>query len=204
MLKKSLIIALVVLLFLPSVAFGQKVESYTVQKNDTLWKIAVKYQVGITEIIAANKQLPDPNMIYPMQKINIPNIDATKGVEQQVLDLVNVERSKASLQPLKMDWELQRVARTKSCDMVQKGYFSHTSPTYGSPFDMMKQFGINFKAAGENIASGQKTPSEVMQSWMNSTGHRANILKSDFTHIGVGYCAGGQYGHMWTQMFITK
>jgi uncharacterized YkwD family protein len=100
-----------------------------------------------------------------------------------------------------MDWELQRVARTKACDMAQKGYFSHTSPTYGSPFDMMKQFGISYRTAGENIAQGQRTPQEVMQSWMNSSGHRANILKSDFTHIGVGYC---EQGNQWVQMFIGK
>ena len=102
--------------------------------------------------------------------------------------LVNQERSKAGLKPLAMDWELQRTARTKACDMSQKGYFSHTSPTYGSPFDMMRQFGISYKTAGENIAQGQRTPQEVMKSWMNSQGHRENILKPEYTHIGVGYC----------------
>jgi uncharacterized YkwD family protein/spore coat assembly protein SafA len=201
---KIIIIAFSLMLLIPATAFAQGTQTHTVQRNDTLWKIAVKYQIGVKEIIDANKQLPDPNMIYPMQKINIPNISQTKGVEQQVLELVNQERAKANLQPLKMDWELQRVARTKSCDMAQKGYFSHQSPTYGSPFDMMKQFGISFKTAGENIASGQRTPQEVMQSWMNSQGHRENILKPEYTHIGVGYCAGGSMGHMWTQMFIGK
>jgi uncharacterized YkwD family protein/spore coat assembly protein SafA len=201
---KIIIIAFSLMLLIPATAFAQDTQTHTVQRNDTLWKIAVKYQIGVKEIIDANKQLPDPNMIYPMQKINIPNISQTKGVEQQVLELVNQERAKANLQPLKMDWELQRVARTKSCDMAQKGYFSHQSPTYGSPFDMMKQFGISFKTAGENIASGQRTPQEVMQSWMNSQGHRENILKPEYTHIGVGYCAGGSMGHMWTQQFIGK
>ena len=88
--------------------------------------------------------------------------------------------------------------------MAQKNYFSHTSPTYGSPFDMMKRFGINFKAAGENIASGQRNANEVMAAWMKSQGHRENILKPEFTHLGVGYYRGGSYGHMWTQMFISK
>jgi uncharacterized YkwD family protein/spore coat assembly protein SafA len=202
--NKIIIIAFSLMLLIPATAFAQGTQTHIVQRNDTLWKIAVKYQIGVSEIINANKQLPDPNMIYPMQKINIPNIDQTKGVEQQVLELVNQERAKANLQPLKMDWELQRVARTKSCDMAQKGYFSHQSPTYGSPFDMMKQFNISFKTAGENIASGQRTPQEVMQSWMNSQGHRENILKAEYTHLGVGYCAGGSMGHMWTQMFIGK
>ena len=97
-----------------------------------------------------------------------------------------------------MNWELSRVARYKSQDMKDKGYFSHTSPTYGSPFDMMKKFGITYRTAGENIAKGQRTPQAVVNAWMNSSGHRANILNSSFTQIGVGYVADGNY---WTQMF---
>lgn len=180
---------------------AQSMDTYTVQEGDSMWKIAVKYQIGVSEIISANTQVTDPNMIYPNQKLNIPNIDQTKGVEQQVLDLVNKERAKVGLKPLQMDWELQRVARIKSQDMYSKKYFSHQSPTYGSPFDMMKQFGISYRTAGENIAQGQRTPQEVMVAWMNSSGHRANILKADYTHIGVGYEANGFY---WTQMFIGK
>jgi uncharacterized YkwD family protein len=114
---------------------------------------------------------------------------------------VNNERSKAGLKPLQMDWELQRTARVKACDMAENKYFSHQSPTYGSPFDMMKQFGITYKTAGENIAEGQRTPQEVMQAWMNSQGHRENILKREYTHIGVGYC---EQGNHWVQMFIGK
>jgi uncharacterized YkwD family protein/spore coat assembly protein SafA len=188
-------------LFLPSTSFAQGMDTYIVQKGDSLWKIAVKYQIGVKEIIDANKQFPNPNLIYPNQKVNIPNIDATKNVEQQVLSIVNQERSKAGIKPLQMDWELQRVARTKACDMATTGYFSHQSPDYGSPFEMMKQYGISYRTAGENIAKGQTTPSEVMQSWMNSSGHRQNILKSDFTHIGIGYC---EQGNHWVQMFIGK
>ena len=130
-------------------------------------------------------------MIYPNQKLKIPNIDNVKNVENAVLLIVNKERAANGLQPLQMDWELARVARTKSQDMATKNYFSHQSPTYGSPFEMMKQFGIQYKTAGENIASGQTTPSDVMVSWMNSQGHRANILNKDYTHIGVGYYRGG-------------
>ena len=199
--KRKIAILGLLLFMLPSISFAQTNDTYIVQRGDSLWKIAVKYQIGVSEIIAANKQIPNPDMIYPMQKINIPNIDQTKGVEQQVLTLVNQERSKAGLKPLTMDWELQRVARVKACDMAEKGYFSHTSPTYGSPFDMMKQFGISYRSAGENIAEGQRNPSEVMQAWMNSQGHRENILKNDYTHLGVGYC---QTGNHWVQMFISK
>ena len=143
-----------------------------------MWKISVKYQIGLSEIIQANPSSKILSMIYPNQKLNIPNIDNVKNVEEEVLTLVNQERSKIGLKPLQMDWELARVARMKSQDMAQKNYFSHTSPTYGSPFDMMKQFGINFRTAGENIASGQPTPKEVMESWMNSQGHQGQYFKT--------------------------
>jgi uncharacterized YkwD family protein/spore coat assembly protein SafA len=188
----------------PSTTNAQESKTHTVQSGESMWKISVKYQIGLSEIIQANPTVKDPTMIYPNQKLNIPNIDNVKSVESEVLTLVNQERQKQGLKPLQMDWELQRVARMKSQDMAQKGYFSHQSPTYGSPFDMMKQFGISFSTAGENIASGQPNPQEVMKSWMNSTGHRENILKPEFTHLGVGYYRGGSYGHMWTQMFIAK
>lgn len=204
--KKMLLITSMLLFMLPanSLTLAQTYDSYIVKKGDSMWKIATKYKIGVDEIINANKQVKNADMIFPMQKLNIPNIDETKNVENEVVALVNNERAKRRLQGLEIDWELARVARVKSCDMAKKGYFSHQSPTYGSPFDMMRNFGIKYRGAGENIASGQTSPAEVMQSWMNSEGHRANILKPDFTHIGVGYCAGGEYGHMWTQQFITK
>jgi uncharacterized YkwD family protein len=120
---------------------------------------------------------------------------------QQVIDLTNAERRKNGLPNLTADTKLSGVAQKKSEDMRQNNYFSHTSPTYGSPFDMMRDFGVTYKTAGENIAQGQQTPQQVVQAWMNSEGHRKNILSKDFTHIGVGY---DQNGHHWTQMFIGK
>lgn len=121
--------------------------------------------------------------------------------EQRVVELTNAERTKQGLPALQIDTELSKVARIKSEDMQKNNYFDHNSPTYGSPFDMMKKFGISYKSAGENIAQGQRTPEEVVQAWMNSAGHRANILNNGFTHIGVGYVESGNY---WTQQFITK
>ncbi|MBT2716530.1 CAP domain-containing protein [Bacillus sp. ISL-57] len=121
--------------------------------------------------------------------------------EQEVVKLTNAEREKQGLAALKIDTELSKVARIKSQDMKDNNYFDHNSPTYGSPFDMMKQFGISYKTAGENIAQGQQTPEEVVQAWMNSQGHRENIMNSSFTHIGVGYVESGNY---WTQQFIGK
>jgi uncharacterized YkwD family protein len=121
--------------------------------------------------------------------------------EQKVVDLTNQQRVKNGLPGLKVDLALSKVAREKSRDMSTNGYFSHTSPTYGSPFDVMKKFGITYRYAGENIAMGQRTPEEVVNAWMNSEGHRKNILSPNFTHIGVGYVAQGNY---WTQQFIGK
>jgi uncharacterized YkwD family protein/spore coat assembly protein SafA len=186
---------------LPSEAKAQGFDEYRVKSGDSMWKIALKYQIGVSEIIEANPQIKNPNLIYPQQLLKVPNIDSVKNVERQVVTLVNQERSKQGLKPLVVDWEVERVARYKSNDMQAKSYFSHTSPTYGSPFNMLKHFGVNYRSAGENIAKGQRTPSEVMNSWMNSSGHRANILNGSFTHIGVGYNASG---HVWTQMFISK
>ena len=121
--------------------------------------------------------------------------------EQKVVQLTNEERAKQGLAPLQLDTNLSKVAREKSKDMQTQNYFSHTSPTYGSPFEMMNQFGISYKSAGENIAMGQRSPEEVVNAWMNSPGHRANIMNASFTHIGVGHVEQGNY---WTQMFIGK
>lgn len=195
---KKLFCILMALLVLTVPAFAA--ETYTVQRGDTMWKIAVKYQVGTGEIISANPQVKNPDLIYPNQRLNIPTVSqSVLSYEEEVVRLVNIERSEAGLSPLTMNWELSRVARYKSEDMRQRGYFSHTSPTYGSPFDMMRSFGISYRAAGENIAMGYSTPAAVVEGWMNSSGHRANILSAKYTEIGVGYVASGNY---WTQMFI--
>lgn len=127
---------------------------------------------------------------------------STGSYAQQVADIVNDERSKAGLSSLTMNSDLSKVAQAKAEDMRDKNYFSHTSPTYGSPFDMMKQFGISYSAAGENIAKGQRSPESVMTAWMNSQGHRANILNSSYDQIGVGYCTDANGNTYWVQMFI--
>lgn len=174
--------------------------SHTVAAGDTMWKLAVKYQVGTSEIIAANPQIRNPNLIYPGDVLTIPETDlSVRAYEQEVIRLVNIERAKYGLAALTEDWELSRVARYKSQDMHDRRYFDHNSPTYGTPFQMMKAFGLAYRSAGENIAMGYRTPQAVVTGWMNSSGHRANILNSSYTKIGVGYVADGNY---WTQQFI--
>lgn len=122
--------------------------------------------------------------------------------QKRVVELVNAERAKNGLKPLTMNAQVNKTATLKSQDMAKLGYFDHNSPTYGSPFDMMKKYGISYRTAGENIAMGQTTPEQVMKGWMNSPGHRANILKASFTQIGVGVAKNSSGRLYWTQQFI--
>ncbi|HBF5318244.1 TPA: sporulation protein [Clostridioides difficile] len=122
--------------------------------------------------------------------------------QKEVVDLVNIERGKAGLNPLTLDSSISNVATKKSQDMIDNNYFSHNSPTYGSPFDMLKKFGISYKTAGENIAMGQKTPKEVVNAWMNSEGHRKNIMNPNFSKIGVGVAQKSGGSIYWTQIFV--
>lgn len=124
---------------------------------------------------------------------------SASGYAAEVIKLVNQERAKAGLKPLTENAKLSNMAMDKAKDMNNNNYFDHNSPTYGSPFDMMKKYGISFSYAGENIAKGQKTPSDVMNAWMNSSGHRANILNGNYTTIGVAY-----YNGYWVQEFIAN
>ena len=196
-------ITVIFMLLFQMQAFAQS-GSHTVIRGDTMWKIAVKYQIGISELIKANPQIKNPALIYVGQSINIPSIDDVKSLEQQVIDLVNKQRANYGLPLLKGNWELCRVARYKSQDMINRKYFDHQSPTYGSPFTMMQNFGLRFSAAGENIAYGQRTPQEVMNSWMNSDGHRSNILSRTYNQIGVGVAKASNGTFYWTQMFMKS
>ena len=121
--------------------------------------------------------------------------------EQQVLNLVNEQRAKYGLKALSYNTKLEAVAYSHSKDMAQNNYFSHTNLSGQSPFDRMRAAGISYRAAAENIAAGQRTPQEVVNAWMNSEGHRANILNSSVTEMGVGIYSGGSYGIYWTQLF---
>ncbi|MCH7322620.1 CAP domain-containing protein [Solibacillus sp. MA9] len=151
------------------------------------------------------KPTTPPNQVTDSEKPNQPgnntNDADVAAIEKQVVELTNKERAKFGLAALEMDQPLMAAAREKSQDMKNNNYFSHTSPTFGSPFDRMKALGISYKSAGENIAKGQTSAAQVVEAWMNSEGHRANILNKDFTHIGVGYV---KSGNIWTQQFIKK
>ncbi len=136
-------------------------------------------------------------------KVGTKESKATKYAAE-IVRLVNLERQKENLAPLKNLNTLSKVAEIKSKDMRDKNYFNHNSPTYGSPGDMVKKFNISFTMLGENIAAGQTTPASVVKSWMDSPGHKANILNARYTHIGIGYAEGGSWKHYWTQLFLKQ
>ncbi|WP_296970858.1 CAP domain-containing protein [Tepidanaerobacter sp. EBM-38] len=137
----------------------------------------------------------------PKQTTNESEIKGLTADENKMLELVNAEREKVGLAPLENDMRLVEISRKKSKDMIEKNYFAHTSPTYGTPFDALKNNGISYRYAGENLA-GAPTVLQAHTSLMNSSGHRANILNPNFTHIGIGIVDGGPYGKMYTQTFI--
>ena len=159
-----------------------------------------------------NKSAPKASTTSANNTVSVPQKGVPTGTQStgtnfavfqnEVVQIVNKERAANGLAPLTVNAQVTKSATLKSEDMAKLNYFSHTSPTYGSPFDMMKQFGISYRSAGENIAKGQATPQQVMQGWMNSPGHRANILNSSFTQIGVGIAKNSQGQLIWTQQFI--
>ena len=122
---------------------------------------------------------------------------AMSSVELAACELVNDKREANGLEPLEISEDLSVKARIKSRDMKDRGYFDHHSPTYGSPFMLMRSLGISYRSAGENIAMGYKTAEAVVSAWMRSPGHRANILSTRYDAIGIGHVDG-----YWTQWFI--
>ncbi|MCQ6275098.1 LysM peptidoglycan-binding domain-containing protein [Bacillus sp. V3B] len=174
-------------------------EFYKISKGDTFWFIAKRYGLDYKRLMELN---PETNP-YNMQVGGIIRLKPTSApvssFEEEVVRLVNQERAKQGLAPLSHRADVKNVAEKKAMDMIHSNYFSHTSPNYGSPFDMLKSFGITYRSAGENIAKGQKSPQEVMNAWMNSSGHRANILNRNYNGIGVGF-----YNGAWVQLFVQS
>lgn len=187
----------------------------TVKKNDYIrvfagvgdWYIV---QVEGDYVGAVSKKYIKP--IYPNNSNQTQNINISNNInnlsdltndEKEVFNLINIQRTNNGLSALKIDNEVQKVARIKAQDMVDKNYFSHNSPTYGSPFDMLKSFKISYKTAGENIA-GNSSNSGAVNAWMNSSGHKANILNGSFNYTGIGVVSSPKYGKVFVQMFIGK
>lgn len=222
--KKTLLFLAAFMTLATGTAMPASAQHCDVQRGDSMWRIAKRYKVPFAKVLILNKHFRNQHMIHPRDEVELPDgstgtstsesgtgdSDAKQAEVTQaemtqaeaVLKLVNQERKKAGVQPLTLSDKLTSIANTKAKDMADKGYFSHNSPTYGSPFDMLKQFGVSYSYAGENIAAGQKSAEEVMNSWMNSSGHKANILNKNYTQLGVGFYRGGEYGTEWVQLFI--
>lgn len=221
---KNLLCVLTILLVTFAIGNNAYARECNVRKNDSIWGISKRYHLDYHELLRINKHFKNPSIIHPNDKVNMPHEDTGTQTEEdsksdniedgnqaqdtpivaqmkEVLDLVNKERTERGLNPVMMNSELNHVATLKAMDMRDNNYFDHNSTTYGSPFEMLQQFGIHYSYAGENIAAGQKTAEQVMNDWMNSSGHRANILNQNYTHLGVGYVEGGSYGTYWVQEF---
>ena len=174
---------------------------YVIQTNgDYIGMVSSKY---VKLIYPKSNNSNNQNTNNTTNNTTTNNGSSLTADEKEVFDLINAKRTAARLSALKVDAELQNVARAKAEDMVKNNYFSHTSPTYGSPFDMMKSFGVSYKTAGENIA-GNSSNSAAVTAWMNSSGHKANILNSAFNYTGIGVVKSSKYGKVYVQMFIGK
>lgn len=184
----------------------QDLQSYVEKWLQNNGGYAFKYQIqfpGAGQATNPQPTTPTPSKPAPSKpetsKPSTGTSSNPSAYAAEVVKLVNQERAKAGLKPLTENAKLSNMAMDKAKDMSNNNYFDHNSPTYGSPFDMMKKYGISFSYAGENIAKGQKTPADVMKAWMNSEGHRANILNGNYTTIGVAY-----YNGYWVQEFIAN
>ncbi|MBQ9314081.1 MAG: SH3 domain-containing protein [Clostridia bacterium] len=189
--------------------FAKVGDWYVIQtENDLIGAVSTKYIKNATSTNNTNTTNTSKNTTTTNTTNNVSNNNSATNYtataeEQELLRLINEQRAAYGLSPLKFDAELQKVAKIKAQDLVNKNYFSHNSPTYGSPFDMMKSFGITYKAAGENIA-GNSTLKGAVTAWMNSQGHRENILSNAYNLTGIGVVDSPVYGKVMVQMFIGR
>lgn len=222
--KKLLLYTLITTSTITSAALPVAAQNCTVQKGESIYRIAKEYHLEFSKLLKLNKHLANPNLIHPGDAIET-HADSGDGVDghagtgtsttttdtsaseyaKEVLRLVNEARAREGVEALTLDATLNKVAQTKAADMAENNYFSHDSPTYGTPFELMRSMGVTgYQRAGENIAAGQPTPAAVMESWTNSSGHRANILNAGYNRLGVGYVKGGSMGTYWVQEFTQQ
>lgn len=195
---KRFLVLLLTLTLVIAFTVSASATDHRVVSGDTMWKISRSYGVSLNSLINANPQIKKPSLIYPNDIIYVPDGKGVSDTAAAVLELTNNYRAQNGRKALSLDAELCRVARAKADDMAQRGYFSHTSPTYGSPSDMLKSFGVSYRYMGENIAKGYTDARGVVNGWINSAGHRENILNRSFGKMGLGYNAAAK---TWVQIF---
>ncbi len=190
----------------PSTGFTKVGIVYKNQICDCIGKIGEYYVLHLdndTVGVVSGKYV---SPYYPQETTTKPPTEKTDTTiasvdEIKMLTLINQDRRKEGLKELTFDNELIRIARLKSQDMEKEGYFAHTSPNYGTPFEMMKSFGVTYKTAGENLA-GHSSVESAHKALMNSAGHRKNILNSSFSKIGIGIEKSNRYGLLITELFV--
>lgn len=195
---KRFIILSIALALVFTFSISASATNHKVVKGDSMWKISRAYGVSLQSLINANPQIENPSLIYPNDIIYVPDGKGVTDTASSVLELTNSYRAQNGAKALTLDAELCRVAQAKADDMANNGYFSHTSPTYGSPSNMLTSFGVSYRYMGENIAKGYTDARSVMNGWMNSQGHRENILNASFGKLGVGY---NSTAKTWVQIF---
>lgn len=195
---KRFLVLTIALVLVFTFSISASATNHKVVKGDSMWKISRAYGVSLQSLINANPQVENPSLIYPNDIIYVPDGKGVTDTASSVLELTNNYRAQNGVKALTLDSELCRVAQAKADDMAKNGYFSHTSPTYGSPSNMLTSFGVSYRYMGENIAKGYTDARSVMNGWMNSQGHRENILNASFGKLGVGYNATAK---TWVQIF---
>ncbi|MFJ9031174.1 CAP domain-containing protein [Streptomyces sp. NPDC102274] len=182
----------------PSVTPSKESTGSTAARPEKKTKPAAAPPKPRTEIPTRSSEAPAPTQTTARPAPAAPGSNSSSS-EAAVLSLVNKERAKVGCSPLRADASLGRLAQDFSDDMAERGFFDHTDPEGKTPWDRADRAGVK-DLGGENIARGQATAQAVMDSWMNSEGHRANILNCDYTRLGVGVHTGSG-GPWWTQDF---
>jgi uncharacterized protein YkwD len=205
----GIIYATVVAALLLAIPFRNKVTNETVQSDIAMnlagraeWankKLAPVFDAAVRQTMSSFAETPAAHEPVSLH-FTCDNPVIRPTLETQMLELINIERTKEGLKPLRADRELTLVARAHSKDMFARGYFAHENQQGEDPFDRMKKAKVKFKAAGENLALAQ-TLELAHTNLMNSPGHRANILNPDFGRVGIGILDGGFYGLMVSQEF---
>jgi uncharacterized YkwD family protein len=178
-------------------------KTYTVKYGGSLSAVSKITGIHLDDLKSYNPDIKSYNWLPKGTVVYLPDVARSLYIQNEVIRLVNIERAKVGLKPLALDDNLGKVARVKSQDMAGTTYFSHTSPRYGSAANLVSSFGLKWRMTGENIASGYTTPAGVVQGWMNSPGHKRNMLSSRYNLIGVGIAKSYKNGRVyWTQEFI--
>lgn len=177
---------------------------YIVHYGDTFWNISIRYSIKLADLINVNSHVENPNMIYPGDKIYIPHISEMNNQVESLYALINAERRKKGLKPLKIDIKLNTAAQVKAEDMRIHQYVAHKSPTYGNPNLMLEAFKIPSTYVQENIGAGLATPEEMFSSWMNSSIHREKLMDENLATIGIGYAEGGLHNYYWTVLMVKE